>query len=128
MAHFHVFHGPQTKLRKGNVFTNVCQSFCPQREGVSAPMHARIHTTPLVRHPPWSDTPPGQTPPLVRHLPPRRPLLRAYGTHPTGMHSCCWFFFVVVFFCISEIKLTQLFVYVIPLDKFAAVFNEMVPH
>ena len=24
------FYRPQTKLRKGNVFTRVCQEFCPQ--------------------------------------------------------------------------------------------------
>ena len=35
------FYRPQTKLRKGNVFTNVCQEFCPQ----------------------GGCTPPGQTPP-----------------------------------------------------------------
>ena len=25
---FHIYH-PQTKLRKGNVFTSMCQEFCP---------------------------------------------------------------------------------------------------
>ena len=35
---------PQTKLRKGNVLTSMCQEFCPW-------------------HPPWTDTSPGQTPP-----------------------------------------------------------------
>ena len=45
---------PQTKLRKGNVFTSVCQELCP-KGGVSAAVHAGIHTpqadTPLDRHP-----------------------------------------------------------------------------
>ena len=62
------FYGPQTKLRKGNVFTPVCQSFHSQG-GVPAPVHAGIHTPPG-RHPradtplgrPLRQTPPGQTP------------------------------------------------------------------
>ena len=37
-----------TQLRKGNVFTSVCQEFC---RGVYPSMH-------WVRHPPWSDTTP----------------------------------------------------------------------
>ena len=36
-------------LGQGNVLTSVCQSFCSQ--GVSVPLHARIHT-------PQADTPP----------------------------------------------------------------------
>ena len=43
------FYRPQTKLRKGNVFTPVCQSFCSQG-GCLCPSAC------------W-DTPPGQTPP-----------------------------------------------------------------
>ena len=46
---------PQTKLRKGNVFTNVCQEFCP-RQGVVY-LSACWDTHPLGRHPPWVDTP-----------------------------------------------------------------------
>ena len=79
----------QMKVRKGNVFTSVCQEFCPQ--GVYPSMHWGRHPswsdTPW-SDTPWSDTPPGQTlpsdqtAPLVRH-PPRLPL-----QHPTGMHSC----------------------------------------
>ena len=44
------YYRPQTKLRKGNVFTPVCQSFCSQ--GGSAPGHAGIPSprqTPLPR-------------------------------------------------------------------------------
>ena len=42
---------PQTKLRKGNVFRNVCQEFCPQ-SGCTPPP------------PPPAETPtPGQIPP-----------------------------------------------------------------
>ena len=56
---------PQTKLRKGNVFTSVCQEFC----------QGEVYTL-LSRHPP-ADTPlPQQT------------ATAADGTHPTGMHSC----------------------------------------
>ena len=51
------FYRPQTKLRKGNVFTPVCQSFCSQ--GGCLPQCILGYT-----HPPlWADTPPGQTPP-----------------------------------------------------------------
>ena len=82
------FYGPQTKSRKGNVFTSVCQEFCPR---------GKVYT-------PWADTPqadtpPGQTPPRQtpppqadtphRQTPPRQMATAADGTHPTGMHSCC---------------------------------------
>ena len=65
------YYRPQTKLRKGNVFTPVCQSFC-SREGVSAQgVYHSMH---------W-ERPPWQTPllgrhPLVRHPLPRRSLQR----------------------------------------------------
>ena len=36
------FYRPQTKLRKGNVFPPVCQSFCSHGGG-SASVHAGIH-------------------------------------------------------------------------------------
>ena len=62
---------PQTKLQKGNVFTSVCQEFCPV---VYPSMHWGRHpladapgqTLPLPgsQHPPWADTPPRQ--PLQR--------------------------------------------------------------
>ena len=58
---FFTYYRPQTKLRKGNVFTPVCDS---------------VHRGEV--------TPPGQTPlyPL-----PETPTA-ADGTHPAGMHSC----------------------------------------
>ena len=65
---------PLTKLRKGNVFTPVCQSFCSQ--GVSASVHAGIHN------------PPGQTHPLCPVHAGIDSATAADGTHPTGMHSC----------------------------------------
>ena len=54
---------PQTKLRKGNVFTSVCQEFCLRG---SASVHAGIHppTHPAGQTPPH----PGQTPPSRRLL------------------------------------------------------------
>ena len=61
------FYRPQTKLRKGNVFTSVCQEFCPQRGKVYTPLADT----------PWADTPP-----------PNQTASATDGTHPTGMHSC----------------------------------------
>ena len=63
----HFYYRPQTKLQKGNVFTSVCQEFCPQGEG-------GVHHL-------WADTPPPPTATAVD------------GTHPTGMHSCSNFKF-----------------------------------
>ena len=75
-------------------------SVCSQ--GRSAPLHAGLQH-PLGRHPPWADTPPGQThpwpvdtpwadTPLGGHQPPAQCMLeysqQAGGTHLTGMHSC----------------------------------------
>ena len=58
-----------TKLRQGNIFTGVCQSFCSQGEG-SASVHAGKH-------------PPGQTPPpLGRHHPHPPPPEAESTTHP----------------------------------------------
>ena len=73
----------QTKFRKGNVFTPVCQSFCSQG-GLSASVHAGIHTAP--GRPPWADTPLGRHPSLAD--PPLQTATAADGTHPTEMHSC----------------------------------------
>ena len=69
---------PQTKLRKGNVFTPVCQSFCTQ---------GGVCPSACWNTPPWADTPPGQTPPLGRH-PSHKMATAADDTHSTGMHSC----------------------------------------
>ena len=69
------------KLRKGNVFTSVCQEFCLQGVGVHTPRadtppgrHPPGQTPPpLSRHPlPWADTSSWQTPsPPGRQLLPR---------------------------------------------------------
>ena len=73
------FYRPQTKLRKGNVFTSVSHSV---HRGVSASVHAGIHTAPLMQvHSPGKNTPLGRyTPPMM--------VTAADGTHPTGMLSC----------------------------------------
>ena len=41
-----------TKLGQGNIFTGVCQEFCPQGGRVSASVHAGIHPPPRSRQPP----------------------------------------------------------------------------
>ena len=80
---------PATKLRQGNVFTPVCQSFCSQGGSASGPGGV-------------SATPPGQTPPLGpeadtaldRHLPAQcmlgytPPAQCMLGYSP--LHSACW--------------------------------------
>ena len=67
MCFIHVF---QTKLRKGNVFTPVCQSFCSAGGGGCLPQCMLGYTNT-----------PGQTPP-------QQTATAADGTYPTGMHSC----------------------------------------
>ena len=70
--------------------------------GGSASVHAGIppptKETPLPRRPPAKDTPPAKETPLPRRPPcqgdppaketPPGKQTQAYGTHPTGMHSC----------------------------------------
>ena len=59
---------PTNEVYEGYVFTGVCLSTW----GVYALLHAGIHPsgqTSLGRHPPWSDTPHGQTLPLGRPPP-----------------------------------------------------------
>ena len=98
-----------TKLRQGNIFTSMCQEFCPRREGgvclsgcwdtppwadtppsKHPPRQTPPGQTPLGRQPPLC-TPPRQTSPLGRP-PPQQTATVSDGTHPTGMHSCCLFF------------------------------------
>ena len=79
-----------TKLRQGNVFTPVCQSFHSQ--GGSAAVQAGIHTapgryTPQQVHPLGRYTPPWQVHPQQVHRP--TTVTAADSTHPTGMLSCC---------------------------------------
>ena len=104
--HYNIFlikfpgnYRPQTKLRKGNVFTSVCQEFCPQW-GVPP-----RQTPPPCRHP-LADTPPG------RHTPTHQTATAAGGTHPTGMHSC------IKMPILSQKRLTFLCSCRIPVDKY----------
>ena len=71
-----VCYRPQMKLRKGNVFTSVCQEFYPQ--GACTP--------------PWAGTP-------LADPPSQQTASAADGTHLTGMHSC------FVLFCFLTISL-----------------------
>ena len=69
----HVFL-PSAKLRQGNIFTGVCQSFCSQEEGVC--LSACCDTSPWQVHPldrytPQEAHPPGSTPPLQEEPPPQ---------------------------------------------------------
>ena len=69
--HGYDYYRPQTKLRKGNVFTNVCQEFCWWGGGGvwQTPPPGRHPLDRLGRHPPGRHLP-GQAPP-GRH-PPRQ--------------------------------------------------------
>ena len=76
---------------KGYVFTGVCLS----TGGVSAPLHAGIHTPQTRgRQPPGADPPqsrpPGADTPCAVHA--WRYGQQAGGTHPTGMHTCSHLF------------------------------------
>ena len=68
---------PATKLRQGNVFTPVCQSFCSRGEGVSV-----REPPPPRQKSPWTETP-GQTPPGQEsprsETPPRAEITPPYG-------------------------------------------------
>ena len=95
------FLPPATKLGQGYVFTGVCDSV---HRGGAVP--DQVHPQDQV-HPRTRYTPPDQvhpsgpgTPPWTRYNPrrtkyttpppgPGRYGLRAGGTHPTGMQSCC---------------------------------------
>ena len=99
----HVFLPPATKLGQVYVFTGVCDSV---NRGVSASVHAGIHTpleadTPPEQTLPWEQTPPGaDTPPEQTHLgadtlgsrhPPR--VDTPQSRHPPRAdtpHRACW--------------------------------------
>ena len=68
--------------RDGNVFTSVCQEFCPRGEGGGwISQH-------VIGRQPHRQTPPRQTPPLRQTPPSTKMATEAGGTHPTGIHSC----------------------------------------
>ena len=79
------------KLWKGNVFTSVCQEFCPQQgPDTLTPSPDRLGRHPLGRSL-QADTPPRADPPEQTPSPPTpaQTATAGDGTHPTGMHSCC---------------------------------------
>ena len=81
-------------VRKSNVFTSVCQEFCPREGGVSPRQTPPLEDFPQQTPPPpqltpWADTSPSrQTHTNADSLPPPETATAADGTHPTGMHSC----------------------------------------
>ena len=69
------YYRPQAKLRKGNVFTSMCQEFCPHGGRCTPPGQTPPgQTLALGRHSPWADTPQADT--LRRTPPSRRPRQR----------------------------------------------------
>ena len=79
-------------MRKGNVFTSVCQEFCPQGGGVCLSVcwdTPPSQTRGCVSQHALRQTPPDQTPP--RQTP--STATAEDGTHPTGMQSCIPAFF-----------------------------------
>ena len=84
-------------MRKGNVFTSVCQEFCPPAQcmlgytppppGADTPRsrHPQANTLPG-QTPPWADTPPADT--LPGQTPPGQTPPWADTPHPmhTGIH------------------------------------------
>ena len=104
---FHIYR-PKRSFGQGNIFTSVCQEFCPRGRGyltrhpppdqagtpLSPPPPGTRHPPPVPgQEPPRDQTPPqtrppwNQTPPLQKQQTPEYGQ-RSAGTHPTGMHSC----------------------------------------
>ena len=89
---FPICYYSQMKLRKGNVFTPVCQSSCSQLRGVSQhalgshPLADTPRAPPPLGRPPCGQT---QTPPLGRHTPPGQTPLPPAG-HDTGRYASYW--------------------------------------
>ena len=80
--HSFFFYRTRKKLRKGNVFTPLSHSV--HMGGLPQCM---LGYTPPPTRPPWADTPR-----------PKQTATAADGTHPTGMHSCFFFVFVLKIF------------------------------
>ena len=91
-----IFTVPAAKLRQGNIFTIVSQSFCSRGGGGvcwdipwdTCPVHPLAGTCPWAGTPPcWKVHPLGRCTPCT--VPPTIRSTAADGTHPTGMLSCC---------------------------------------
>ena len=75
-----------TKLGQGNIFTSVCQEFCPQGAGEEGVCLSACWDTPPPRdqaHPPPG---PGTHTPLTSHHPPRADTPPGPGTPPRTSH------------------------------------------
>ena len=116
--YYFIFLPSATKLRQGNIFTSVCQEFCPEGclphlsvcwdthppgqtppSNGQTPLHLSRHPPPLGRHPlPWADTPlpwADTPPPRADTPPPQQTATAADGTYPTGMLSFLFHFLFV---------------------------------
>ena len=84
-------------MRKGNIFTSVCQEFCPQGRGclplgLGGGVHLRQTPLSSGRPPSQAYTPSGRHPPpsadTSRQTPAPEMATAVDGKHPTGMHFC----------------------------------------
>ena len=81
------------QLRKGNVFTSVCQEFCPQGRGCGPP--GQTPTTPIGR-PPQADVPLGRHP---------HPPYGYYGIWSTsGRYASYWNAILFIYFIYFFLK------------------------
>ena len=76
----------------------------PTRDQAGTPPQTRQVHPPGSRHPPWDQAGRHPPPPRTRQVhPPPGYGQRSAGTHPTGMHSCCWSFYKTIpFFCRTD--------------------------
>ena len=71
------YYHPQTKLPESNVFTSMCQEFCPRGVYTRLGRHPSLGRHPLGRHPPPADTALDRHPPRAdTRSPPGRRLLQ----------------------------------------------------
>ena len=92
-AFFFICYRSQTKLRQGNVFTPVCQSFCSRGVGGVCATHTPLPCMPPGMYTPWHICPPWHAHPLL-HMPPpchACPLATPVPchAHSPAMHAPC---------------------------------------
>ena len=84
-----------TELGQGNIFTSVCQEFCPRGEGVclsacwDTPPWEQTPPTPTPEQTPLEHTPPDQAPPQSRHPPPPSRLQHTVNERPVRILLEC---------------------------------------